>query len=81
MESRLFLPKLHTDLEPGNVVVAGSCHEQCGRFALWCVQLPVGENGSGRGRLHIVVSAAASRWKDLSCSERDRARGKTSHFH
>jgi hypothetical protein len=39
--SRLFLPKLHTDLEPGNVAVAGFCHEQCGRFFLWRVQLPV----------------------------------------
>ena len=39
--SRLFLLKLHTDPEPSNVAVAGSCHEQCGRCVLWCVQLPV----------------------------------------
>jgi hypothetical protein len=39
--SHLFLPKLHTDLEPGKAAVAESCHEQCGRLCLWCVQLPM----------------------------------------
>ena len=37
--------------------------------------LPGCEIGSGRGRVHILVSSA-SRWKDLSSSERDRACGK-----
>ena len=37
--------------------------------------LPGCETGSGRGRVHILASSA-SRWKDLSSSERDRACGK-----
>ena len=40
--------------------------------------LPGCENGSGRGRVHIMASLA-SRWKELSYLERDRAYGKAFH--
>ena len=78
MESPLFLPTLRTGLEPGKLCVAENCCEQRGRHVLWCL-LPVGKIGFGCGRLRILVSVA-SRWKDLSCSERNRARCNTSRL-
>jgi hypothetical protein len=45
----------HGPMNPVILAKLGRCYEQRGRNALWR-WLPVGENGSGRGLVHILVS-------------------------